>query len=246
MSINCTSINNVTGPQGKSKILHHRSSTYFPAITSLQECSVPAQLVSSSGGHVFCITTSAFCRKPSPQPSTQDSLPPLYVFTYSITYSFILLYIYVIYKSTSTPTIHKHIEYLHPHSHPHLYPHPHPHPYLYLFYLYIITQVLSLVFGSHHLPHFDLFIFKVDIFPLLLDHELLRDSNIVYWILHLTLMHSRSSRYRCCWGKDSTHQTHPQCHCSGQFSHTISFNPHYLLTLSPSLCSSHTGLFLMT
>lgn len=91
-----------------------------------------------------------------------------------------------------------------------------------------------------------MFIFKVDVFPPLLDHELPRASNMIYWFLHLILTRNRSSRYR--WGlgkKNSTHQAHLLRRRSGQFSHTTSFNPRDLLTLSPPLCSSHTALFLM-
>lgn len=53
------------------------------------------------------------------------------------------------------------------------------------------------------MPGFGLFIFKVGIFSPILDYELLRDSNTIYRFLHFTLAHSKSSRYRWYWGKDS-------------------------------------------
>lgn len=106
--------------------------------------------------------------------------------------------------SISTSNIYTHIQ--HPHSHPFQHttstsmhnihtqcPHPHlhllwniytciqcpcPHPYLYILFLFQHSGSIT-CFRPHHLPHFDMFIFKVDIFPSLLHHELLRDSNII-------------------------------------------------------------------
>ena len=60
-------------PQGKSKILHSQSYAYFPVITSPQDPSVPTQMGSSNvdtSSVTPPLPTSAFLRKPSPQPST--------------------------------------------------------------------------------------------------------------------------------------------------------------------------------
>lgn len=60
------------------------------------------------------LTVSAFFKKPSSRPPIPGFLPPLYVFTQSITYSFTLSLVSVsIFKSTSISNIQ------------HLYPHPH-------------------------------------------------------------------------------------------------------------------------
>ena len=127
----------------------------------------------------------------------------------------------------------------------HLYLHPTPTS-ISINSIFISTLRFYQLFQASSFASFwFVYLYKVDIFSSLLHHGLLRDSNIILWFLYLTLTHSRSSRYIWFWEKDSTHQTYPQCHCSGQVSHIISFNPCDLLTLSLSLWSSRTSLFLM-
>lgn len=157
-SINCASINNMSDPQGKSKILHSRSYAYFLVITShrnplfqLRWC-LPVWTCLLERHLYLPLSFSGSLLLSHPP---QDSLPPLYMYLpFSIIYSFYYIYNIKIHiqhphpPSTtishdtayiSTSNIYNHIQ--HPHPHPFQHPtstsmhdiciqHPQPHPHL--------------------------------------------------------------------------------------------------------------------